>query len=85
MNRAEQKIANITSDAISDVLNTYEPSRLASIEHRFARMVATALVEWNRGKITKPRLNAIVTSANDVLEAIRRRRKELADGKTSIS
>jgi hypothetical protein len=83
---AEQrlKVQAIASDVISQVLEEFDADKLASHETSAADMVANSLVEWNRGKCDREARNCVAAAANDILEAVRRRRKELHDGTTSL-
>jgi len=78
------RVQKLATEIISTVLDEMDSANLASQEQRAADMVATALVEWNRGKISKEQLRAVTAATNDILEAVRRRRQEIVDGKTSL-
>lgn len=83
---ADQKLAvqRHATDIISTVLDQTDAAELAAQETRAAYTVANALVEWNRGKISKEQLRCVSAAANDIFEAIRRRRQEIRDGTTSL-
>lgn len=78
------KVQAIASDQISQILEEFDADKLAAMETSAAHMVANALVEWNRGKCDRAARNCVAAAANDILEAVRRRRKELHDGTTSL-
>lgn len=82
----DQKLAvqKHATDIISTVLDQTDAAELAAQETRAAYTVANALVEWNRGKISKEQLRVVTAASNDIFEAIRRRRQEIRDGTTSL-
>ena len=80
----KMKIQSLASDVITTILGEFEEHRLAAHEKNAGDMVSRALVEWNRGKQTKEALGCVSAAANDILAAVRTRRKELRDGKTSV-
>ena len=80
----KMRVQAAATDAISQVLEEFEPQNLASHETNAAYMIANVVVEWNRGRASKDQVKLVSQAAHDILEAVRRRRKELEDGTTSI-
>lgn len=78
------KIRQETTNAVSMILTLKDPHTLAAHEVRAANMLANSYVRRNRGALDDEDIRVVSEAANEIFLAVRVRRKELREGKTSL-
>jgi hypothetical protein len=72
-----RSVQGAASEAVSIILSSCSAQHLAAQERAAADSVAEALVRWNQGRLDNEQVAEISSACNDILEAVRVRRKEL--------